>query len=197
MSARRAVSRPPASTPVVKVRTAACLVVVSMLSSKVRPRRTGTPASRAISATSGSILQYDLPPKPPPTAGRVEADVVQLHAEHPGDVGADDERVLVAGPQFHPLAGPARDVDVRFQMEVVDAGEREAVGEDMGGGRQRSIGVTVAEGVFAQHVLRRFGDVGGRGADRGDRAARRACRTRRARRARAAASGVISAGSGS
>lgn len=69
MSARRAVSRPLASTPVVRVSTAACLVVVSMLSSKVRPRRTGTPATRAISATSGSILQYDLPPKPPPTGG--------------------------------------------------------------------------------------------------------------------------------
>lgn len=62
---------------------------------------------------------------------------------------------------------------MRLQVKVVDAGEAEAVGEHLGRGGQRGVRVAIAEGVFAQDVPCRFGDVGRCRADRRDRAARR------------------------
>ena len=91
----------------------------------------------------------------------VNTNVVQPEPEDACDVGSDHERVLVAGPHFQPVARPACDIDVGFQVEVMNAGEVEAVGEHRHRCRERLVHVAIAEGIFGQHVLRRLRGAGG------------------------------------
>jgi hypothetical protein len=78
--------------------------------------------------------------------------IVGRTAEDAGNVVAQHKGVLIARPQFNLLARHPRDIDVRFEVEMVDAREGETVFEHVVGGGQHRLGIAVAVAELGQDV---------------------------------------------
>ena len=80
---------------------------------------TGRPSSRAaIAAATASCAMPSLEPKPPPTIGREQADLLRLDAEGVGELVAVVLEHLVAAAQLQAVAVPGGDGGVRLHRRA-------------------------------------------------------------------------------
>ena len=122
------------------------------VSSRVRTRRTGRPARRAMKATSGSSFACCLPPKPPPGSG---AKTRTFDSGRPQDLRQDllqPVRVLDRAPDGDPVPVRRGHERVGLDGEVGHHRERLGVLDDEIGRRGHGIHVAPAEVVLAEDV---------------------------------------------